>query len=799
MRTAHRQIWLSLTLLAALAAPSAVAAELTDEQKQAIFLLLRSEPETSVEVRADDLIALGSSIQLRSSISGGYYTYQWTQTGGPAATLSGLETPVLSVTLDDLADPTEFSFELSVSGPAGELLVGTYAFTAYPNEAPELAVDFPCPGCRMYATTISFRGTTNPGADEDPVLSADAISLTAAIGSTSVAVPIEDDGSWQLDNLAIPANVQQVTLTAVDAFGATRTEQIVLENKPTLDAPVFAVDPAENNVVYALETDWVDRFVRIDLTSAERTVLYELREFGIEQVFDMVALPGGDRVAFAEVSSGRIGTFSTTDGTLTTLSAANVGTGQTMSSPSLIDLDVDDARLVAYDFSRNSIFVIDVDSGDRTELITSVDTGGIAVDSSNDLVFYVDGTSIFAADLNDGSTEIIGTAPEILQDVHAYRSASNEILMGRFDGDRLYATSVSSGTSNVLSDSSSGIALDGIPDVHYDALSDRYLAVDFAASNIPDTSSLVAIHPTTGDRTEAFSDRVGSGPNVEGQGGLALRDGSTAYLATQTTDNLVAIDLASGDKSLISDDDTGFGPTLEVPTAVLYSDSSGLLILDATRDAVLSVNLGTGDRSVVSGSGTGSGPAFSEPFAMTFNEDASSVYVVDNGLNQVLAVDLGNGNRTVVSDNGNAGPALEETYGIALDTTNSRLIIGEQSTGSTFDLALVAISLDTGDRSRLAAYDVGTGPNILSFQDLVVTGDGTTAYVSSGDRVFEVDLATGNRTVLADATTGSGDVLANLGSLALDAGEELLYGWNSTYESMVIIDLSTGERVIRSR
>ncbi len=772
-------------------------AELTEQQRQAILLILGSDFEDSVEIRTDHLIALGSTVHLHSSISGSFYNYVWTQIAGPAASLSGSNTPQLTVQLPHLSDPAEFAFALSVSGPDGELLEDDHSFTAFPNNPPELTVQFPCDGCRINGTALSFRGYADSGDDEEPILGADAVSVAIQVGETITDVPVGQDGIWRLADLAMPAGIQEVMVTATDAFDAANIVVIDLENVATLDTPAFSVDPTDGDVVYALETDSIDRLVKIELPTGERTTLYENRVTSIGQVLDTVVLPGGSQVAFGVVASGHVGAFSTVTGELSTLSGINVGEGPAVFITSL-DLDTNDNRLVAYGNNTQTVSLIDTLTGNRAELVTDATTSGIAVDGMNDLVFYIDGQLLYSADLDTGDSTLVGFIPELVQAVHAFRPSSNEIVRGRWDGDVLYATSVASLESRLLSDSSSGLSLEGIHDVLYDASQDRYIAVDFSSGNQRDTDSLVAVNPTTGDRSLLFKDEVGSGPYAEGQGGMALGDNNNLYLCTDDSDSVIEIDLDTGRRTLISDSENGFGIDLEDPSAALFSSARGLLVLDNGQDALMVINVATGDRSLVSEGGLGAGPGFSAPVAMAFNHDESAVYVVDTGTHQVLNVHLDTGNREVVSDNTNTGPPLEETDGVALDYVNNRLIVGERSSGSTLDLAVVAIDLESGDRTRLAAHDIGSGPNILDIKDLVVSSDGSTAYLTSWDRIFRVDLETGDRTVLADNITGNGDVVI-IDTLEMDPDQRLLYGWNPNYESLLVIDLETGDRVIRSR
>jgi len=102
---------------------------------------------------------------------------------------------------------------------------------------------------------------------------------------------------------------------------------------------------------------------------------------------------------------------------------------------------------------------------------------------------------------------------------------------------------------------------------------------------------------------------------------------------------------------------------------------------------------------------------------------------------------------------------------------------------------------------------VGSGPPLheLVFVDLdlangraLLTEHDSAATTEAGDRLFSVDLTTGNRSVVSDATRGAGPAIGWLLNVALDAarGRALLVDY--PHRTLLAVDLVTGDRTVIS-
>ena len=90
----------------------------------------------------------------------------------------------------------------------------------------------------------------------------------------------------------------------------------------------------------------------------------------------------------------------------------------------------------------------------------------------------------------------------------------------------------------------------------------------------------------------------------------------------------------------------------------------------------------------------GTGPDFDYPIGVVLDSANNRALVVNNFSNIIIAVDLANGNRTVFSDADTnqadgTGPVLNFASGIALDGKGSAFVSGDK---------LWAVELGSGDR-----------------------------------------------------------------------------------------------------
>jgi hypothetical protein len=292
-----------------------------------------------------------------------------------------------------------------------------------------------------------------------------------------------------------------------------------------------------------------------------------------------------------------------------------------------------------------------------------------------------------------------------------------------------------------------------------------------------DSDELVAVNIDTGSTTGISviisSATTGTGADFAGPGGAALVNGSTAALVTNwTPDELLMVDLVSGNRTVVSGSTVGMGPDLFGPIGLAPVDATSVLITNNAADELMSVDLTNGNRSVVSAFGVrGNGPAFIAPEGVTMDSANNRALVTDSINNSLTAVTLADGNRTIISANANptampptpevgTGPNFDYPIGVVLDSANNRALVV-----NNFSNLIIAVDLLTGDRTvfsnantipgdpmaippELPAIAVGTGP-ALDFASGIALDGKDSAFVS-GDKLWAVELGSGDRVIVGD-------------------------------------------------
>ncbi len=297
-------------------------------------------------------------------------------------------------------------------------------------------------------------------------------------------------------------------------------------------------------------------------------------------------------------------------------------------------------------------------------------------------------------------------------------------------------------------------------DVVWDSANQRALVVDKVVH------ALLAVDLKNGDISLISGLSTGNGSAFESPEAVALDSANNRALVMDSNlKALLAVDLGSGNRTIISKKGVkGAGPAF-VGSGDLSLDSANqrVLVVDDELEALIAVKLGSGDRTVISGENTGSGPAFVRPGALDFDSANHRVLVIDESLPALLAVDLNNGDRTVISDaNTGAGPAFDFPVAVALDNTNGRaLVMNYVDLGDDYRIALVAVNLDSGDRTVISDENTGAGPLFFSVDPSIALDKGKNrALVVDGESglnaLLTVDLSNGNRTKISDSSIGSG-------------------------------------------
>ncbi len=148
-------------------------------------------------------------------------------------------------------------------------------------------------------------------------------------------------------------------------------------------------------------------------------------------------------------------------------------------------------------------------------------------------------------------------------------------------------------------------------------------------------------------------------------------------------------------------------------TADIFAD---LLVTERDSDAIVQIDLvgpNAGKRNLVSGNGRGSGSALNNPVGLTVQPDGQ-LLVVNVSSGQLLRVDPVSGDRTLVSSNNasaGSGTALHQPTDVLLESARYALVADQGSVDRIF-----RIDLTSGERSVVAEPTGNSAPVFIALE-----------------------------------------------------------------------------------
>ncbi len=276
----------------------------------------------------------------------------------------------------------------------------------------------------------------------------------------------------------------------------------------------------------------------------------------------------------------------------------------------------------------------------------------------------------------------------------------------------------------------------GEPTRLFAASDDELLAFDDA------TGAIVAVDPTTGDRTTVSGAGVGEGPSLTDL--IGVEPGGP--LLARASDGIVRVERPSGDRTLVFEGVVGAGPALDwsrllaADTRFLFGKSgSSLLVIDAAtgdrvaapeaavpvavadrlepdgrrvvlsilepsaQASVLRIDFATGAADTLSGPDAGSGPLWAN--ANDVEVGADGIYVLD--ADAVLRVDPETGERSIVSDPlTGSGESFGMPVALAIAPDGTLYVLGPRVSTGGIKPGVFRIDPASGDRTRVTPAEV---------------------------------------------------------------------------------------------
>lgn len=786
--------------------------------------VIPSQPPT-VNAGADQEVIERDAVVLDADtddVDGTIVNWTWAQVSGPAVTLTPTDAEDTAFTAPVVDTVTALEFQLEAMDSTDDSGVDNIVVTVNPNEPPDVAVRFPCAGCRFYGDAIAVAGSVTPGADNSFVAATDGISeLTVDAGAGQITAIVQSNGQWLAQNVPMPLSSTAITLTitATDLLQESTTSTVDIGNEPTITGVLLAHDPAIQDRIYLFETaNARERLFAIDLGTLGFNKLHEspqqLQNSG--QVGS--AYVAGTTLYMNELF-GDIIAFDTSDGTKSVISGSTVGAGPLFSRTTTMALDSGANRLLVYDGDTKALFAIDIATGDRTIVSDNAGVGTgplfddpleIALDTNNDIAYLTEPLGNYiAVDLGTGDRTALTTSGISVNSTSSSRfDAGRSRIVEVTIFDEVYAVDPTTGVrSQVSGMATPDLATGNAWEMTVDTLSDRYVINDFSEFfNGPDTNRLVSVDPDSGARAVIFDDSLGTGPSLNSSVSFDINDtNGLVYMASSVDDNVVQLDLSTLQRTEVSNPTIGAGPVfIAVRDIAVDAPGNRVIAVDSTRVALMAADDATGNRYVISDSAIGSGPAFVFPWAVTLDAVSGVAYVLDTSIPAIFAVDLTTGARTIVSDDTNAGGAMINPLGLAYDAFNDRLLLVEFGDGSTGSGKLKSVDLQTGDRSTVSGELTGIGTPLDAIDDVAIAAlpgaaEPAFAIVAGTLGVYRIELATGNRILLAGPNTANGESIQNMHHVAYDPEAGVALVFSDNFEALFAIDAVTGDRVVVSK
>lgn len=478
-------------------------------------------------------------------------------------------------------------------------------------------------------------------------------------------------------------------------------------------------------------------------------------------------------------------------GVATTVAGPGRGGGEAFNGSQALALDHERQRALVQNWALDTLLGIDLETGDREVVSSGGDgvppiqyTSALTVDAENGRAFAVGRNEAVAIDLATGDRTLITSAERGLGDAmtriddvvyDAVSGTAPRLLVSDPTAKAIFAIDVATGDRSLFSSVARGTG-QGFSEptqLELDATGRRLLVVDGSGDPTGHTSyrvnraALVAVDLESGDRATLSDPLVGNGFLPETPYALAF-DGTRAYLANDWGGQIAQVDLTSKQRKLLVSSDAGSGYRPYYPESVALLGSAGrvesLLMLEGLASAVVRVNLLTGARTLISGATRGAGPELGLARDIVVEQPEQGLprraFVMNARLPGILAVDLETGDRTAFSDaNTGTGPelmpsnALSSSQGLALDPVRNQLLLSTSRYGS-FTGSVTAVDLTTGNRTLVSSAQRGSGPDLDGlFEALVVDPDPPggvgRAFVLGQGSIITLDLTSGERALFS--------------------------------------------------
>ncbi len=282
--------------------------------------------------------------------------------------------------------------------------------------------------------------------------------------------------------------------------------------------------------------------------------------------------------------------------------------------------------------------------------------------------------------------------------------------------------------------------------------------------------AIIEVDSLTGDREALLVS--GDVPEITSLGGLEY-DAATGTLLIITGAGRWVVDAATGAS-------TAFAGTPLFGEQDVILNNGAVYVLGF--DAIRRVDPNSGLSALASNPDT-----FTFATSMDVDPKFGLIYVADQGASRVYSVNPVTGEQQTIL-------TLDRDFalfGLAFDEANRRLLV----TDSARD-AVLSVDPADGSGGRIVSDGVGRG---LPLGDLVpIAGqDGRWFGLDRfGNFIAEIDLLRGDRELISGRTVGEGDKLKNIAGMALDLENGRVFVTDTGADRVFSVDLASGDRTV---
>lgn len=693
--------------------------------------------------------------------------------------------------------------------------------TAEKEDEVSVALTFPVNGSVFYGKKISVSGTVASS-------KLDETEVVVEISGEKKAGKILDGGAWVACDVPLPDDQSDVEIrvTLKVAGEVMASELASFKNYPVFEAATTVLSSVNPDKLYILErgSDFKFRIFSILLSSGERENLFVAPEMDFYEISPLALVEEVEPKLIYADNNGAIHSHNLFSGSSSILSSYDA-----IANPVEIGrvndafMDTSNRRLLILDADQGVIVSVNLEDGRRDVLSGGQHPGvelqeiygGLAVDVQTLTAFVAtdvvddDGKpEIVKIDLQSGSRSVLaedfGHIADIVYDPANGRLVTIEYLVANKDQYFITTLDPESGAKTYLDYSDDPEIEVYNPDsLTYDAENNRYLFSDIKPSfGYRDNDALISVSAVDGARSVLFQERIGEGDKMSDPKGVEPYEGSRVFTYDIENSVLYDVDLDSGDKvsvaSVSEEDYVSWGPmTLDPDRYTVY--------LNNWKDRIVGFNLMDSSYFELDSGKNGVEPGYHYVRSLSFNNVDGYLYVLDGGENigtaSLVKVDPATNKRELVSGGGKGkGVNFISPIAMTLEKQQNRIVVIDEGTGSTDTQRIFRVDIATGNREVIYSEELANGYSLNSWSQAIIPVENRDAYlVQSEPGLIYYDASDASYSTLMGDEVGNGERIGGISGMYFSATSGLLYMTADQHGAIFAVDPKTGDRVIVSK